>query len=419
MTDDVGLLLRRAGFGPTPAELVAARQSGYAKTLANLVEPVGPDLGATAASIPPLPPDPFAELPAATPEQAEKAHAERARQAQQIARWWLDRMVVADHQAVERLQFFWQGHWATRVAAVQQSLAQHRTLREARDFNDMAHRMINDRALVYWLDGQHNKKGAPNENLAREFFELFTLGIGNYTEKDIKEAARALTGYRVALDREELVFDPPHHDNGLKTILGKTANFDPPRLVDLVLKQKATPRFIAARMWYRYASSAQPIPGPVRERMAAAFPRPLLMLRAMFEDEAFKATAGTMVKPPIEWLTGALRQLGLRPSNFDAATFDRLYWSLDSLGQRPFAPPSVGGWPSGTAWLTSAAVNVKLSVARTLADLAGPEHLTPESVAYALCIEKWTDRTYAVLRDVTDARLLLALGLVSPEYQVT
>ena len=419
MTDDVGLLLRRAGFGPTPAELAAARQSGYSRALTALVAPTGPDVGATAAPMPVLGPDPFAALPEPTPEQAERAHGLRREQTEQLTRWWLDRIVVADHQASERLLFFWQGHWATRVPSAQLTLGQHRTLRESRDFVDMAHRMIGDRALNLWLDGQHNVKGAPNENLARELCELFVLGIGHYTEKDVKQAARALTGYRVALDKEKLIFDPPLHDNGRKTILGRTASFTPAGLVDLLLEQEACPRFIATRMWFRYASSADQIPERVRERMAAAFPHPMSMLQAMFSDESFRATAGTLVKPPIEWFAGALRQLGLRPAHLDATRFDRFYWALEALGQRPFAPPSVGGWPAGTAWLTSAAANGKLSIAKELADLANPGPMTPESVAYLLCVDKWTDRTYAAMRGVKDARLLLTLGLVSPEYQVT
>ncbi|WP_173070608.1 DUF1800 domain-containing protein [Phytohabitans houttuyneae] len=419
MTGDVALLLRRAGFGPTAAELAAAQQSGYERTVSALVAPVGPDVGATDAPIPVLGLDPFARLLTPTPAQTERAHAQRRVQLESISRWWLDRMVVASHQAVERLQFFWQGHWATKLGSAQLMLGQHRALRGSRDFVDMAHRMVNDRALVYWLDGQHNKKNAPNENLARELFELFVLGIGQYTEKDIKEAARTLTGYRVVLDKDALVFDPQHHDNGRKTILGTTADFDPHSLVDLLVKQRACPRFIATRMWYRYASSSEPIPERVRESMAAAFPKPMAMLRVLFEDDAFQATRGTMVKQPVEWFVGALRQLGLRPVRLKPEVFTRLYWALESLGQRPFAPPSVGGWPAGTAWLTSAAANVKLAMAKQLADLVAPSRMTPEDVAYILCVDKWTDRTYAVLRGERDARLLLTLGLVSPEYQVT
>jgi uncharacterized protein (DUF1800 family) len=419
MTDDVGLLLRRAGFGPVPAELAAARQSGYARTLEALITPPGPDVGATNAPMPALGPDPFADLLNPTGTQAEKAYARRNTETQLITRWWLDRMVVADHQAFERLQFFWQGHWATRVGSAQLTLGQHRTLRESRDFREMAHRMVGDRALNHWLDGQHNIKSAPNENLARELMELFVLGIGNYTEKDVKQAARALTGYRVALDKDALIFDPQNHDGGRKTILGATASFGPQTLVDLLLKQKSCPRFLATRMWYRYASWTDPIPDRVRERMVAAFPHPMPMLRALFEDESFRATAGSMVKQPIEWFVGALRQLGVRPASFEPVMLDRFYWALDALGQRPFAPPSVGGWPAGTAWLTSAAANGKLAIAKELVELADPGRMTPESVASTLCIDKWTDRTYAVLRDVQDARLLLTLGLASPEYQVT
>ncbi|WP_173166149.1 DUF1800 family protein [Phytohabitans suffuscus] len=416
---DVALLLRRAGFGPTAAELAAATQTGYGPTVSGLFAPVGPDVGATDAPMPKLGLDPFARLLTPTPAQTEKAHAQRKSQLELISRWWLDRMVVAHHQAVEKLQFFWQGHWATKVGSAQLMLGQHKALRNSRDFVEMAHRMVGDRALVYWLDGQHNKKNAPNENLARELCELFLLGIGRYTEKDVKEAARALTGYRVALDKEELVFDPQHHDNGAKTILGKTADFNPRGLVDLLLKQPACPRFIATRLWYRYASSSEPVPEGVREAMAAQFPRPMAMLRALFEDEAFAETRGTMVKQPVEWFVGALRQLGLRPVRLKPEEFTRLYWALESLGQRPFAPPSVGGWPAGTAWLTSAAANVKLAIAKQLADLVDPSRLTPEDVAYLLCVDKWTDRTYAVLRGVREPRLLLTLGLVSPEYQVT
>ncbi|MEV1288032.1 DUF1800 domain-containing protein [Micromonospora sp. NPDC049679] len=422
MTDDVALLLRRAGFGPTAAELAAARQSGYSATLSALVAPPGPDVGATTAPVPELGPDPYVGLPSPTPAERAKADGARKTQTMQVTRWWLDRMIVANHQAVEKLLFFWHGHWATSVSKVRSAqlmLTQHRTLRNARDFGDMAHRMVVDPALVYWLDGQHNKKDAPNENLARELFELFILGIGQYTERDVKEASRALTGWRAVLDSDRLVFDPQHHDTGSKTILGTTGNFNASRVVDLLLKQKACPRFIASRLWFRYASSTDPIPERVREEMAAAFPAPMSMLRALFEADAFRATRHTMVKQPVEWLVGAIRQLGLRPAHLRQDTFTQLYNSLDGLGQRPFAPPSVGGWPAGPAWLTSAAAPIKLNVAHTLAGLANPGRLTPEDVAYILCVDKWTDRTYAVLRDVRDARLLLTLGLVSPEYQVT
>ncbi|MGC4768720.1 DUF1800 domain-containing protein [Micromonospora sp. DT44] len=422
MTDDIVLLLRRAGFGPTAAEVGAARQLGYAATLTGMVAPGGPDVGATSARVPDLGPDPFIGL--ARPTDAQRAEGDRRRTEQTVslARWWLDRMTVADHQAVEKLVFFWHGHWATSVAKVrspQLMLGQLHAFRGARDFAELAQHMVLDRALVYWLDGQHNKKAAPNENLARELFELFMLGVGQYTEQDVKEAGRALTGWRVILDRESLVSDPQHRDTGRKKVLGVTANFDAHSLVDLLLEQPTCRRFIASRLWYRYASATQPIPGRIRDAMAEAFPAPMAMLRVLFADEAFQATRGTMVLQPVEWLVGAMRQLGVRPAAMTEQVFTQIYWAMEALGQRPLAPPSVGGWPAGAAWLTSAAAQVRLKIASMLVGLVQPGSLTPEAVAQLLCVERWTNRTYAVLRDARDDRMKLTLGLVSPEYLVT
>ncbi|MFC0533239.1 DUF1800 domain-containing protein [Phytohabitans kaempferiae] len=422
MTDDVALLLQRAGFGPTAAELSAARQAGYATTVAGLTVPAGPDIGATSAPIPDLGLDPYAETPNPTQAQRVRSDDIRGEQNERISRWWLDRMTVANHQAVEKLLFFWHGHWATSVTKVKSAqlmLAQHVTIRQSRDFGDMARRMVVDPALVYWLDGQLNTKASANENLGRELLELFLLGIGQYTEQDVKAAGRALTGWRIDLRRARSTLVASEHDGGAKTILGRTADFDAQSLVDHLLRQPACRRFIASRLWFRYGSSTQPIPESTLERMSAAFPRPLAMLRALFADESLHTTRGTMVKQPVEWLVGAMRQLGVRPAGMPDETFRQILAGMNGLGQRPFAPPSVGGWTSGAAWLTSAAAQVRLSLAGKLASLLTPERLTPEDVAYILCIDKWTNRTYAVLRDVRNSRLLLTLGLVSPEYLVT
>ncbi|MEO3748137.1 DUF1800 domain-containing protein [Plantactinospora sp. B5E13] len=422
MTDDVALLLRRAGFGPTAAELSAARQSGYAATLERLVTPPGPDVGASSAPLPDIGPDPHANLPNPTRAQHERADRMRKAQAERIERWWLDRMAVADHQAREKLVFFWHGHWATsvdKVCSAQFMLTQHRTFRTARDVVDLAHRMVEDQALIYWLDGQHNKKDAPNENLARELFELFLLGIGRYTERDVKEAGRALTGWRVILEQETPVFDRQRHDPGTKTILGVTSRFTAHSLVDLLLNHPECPRFVASRLWFRYASSTEPVPERTRDRMVEAFPDPMRMLRALFTDEAFPATANGLVKQPVEWLVGAMRQLGLRMSGLSVEVATDLLWKMRVLGQLPFAPPSVGGWPAGTAWLTSAAAQSRITLAGRLADLVRPTRLTPEGLAQLLCLPGWTNRTYEVLRTVQDPRQLLVLGLNSPEYLVT
>jgi uncharacterized protein (DUF1800 family) len=419
---DVALLLRRAGFGPTAAQVAAARTAGYEATVAALTEPTGPDLGATSTPVPDLPDDPFFGLTDPTPAQRMAGDAERRRLTTLITRWWLDRMIVADHQAREKLVFFWHGHWATSIRKVIRSqlmLRQYRTLSSTVDFRVMAHAMVSDPALVYWLDGQLNSRTAPNENLARELMELFILGIGNYTERDVKEAGRALTGWKIDYDGVRTWFSPVSHDDGRKTILGARRRFDAPRLVDHLLDHKACPRFLAARLWLRYGSSQLPLPAGARDAMVAAFPDSMAMLRALLTHGSFDDTAGTLVKQPVEWFVGAMRQLGLRLGTLPPETVEELLAGLDRMGQLPFAPPSVAGWPAGHSWLTISAAQTRLILAGRLAQLIRPGRLTPDDLAQLLAVPGWTDRTLATLKEIDDPRLMVIIGLSSPEYVVS
>jgi len=422
MANDAALLLRRAGFGPTSAELAAARATGYDATLVRLTAPTGPDLGALSTPMPRLGPDPFTGLAAPTVAQRAEADAERHRQRLLITGWWLDRLIVADHQTFEKLVFFWHGHWATSIKKVirpRSMMAQHATLRSSMDFSVMAHKMVEDPALVYWLDGQLNTRAAPNENLARELMELFMLGIGHYTEQDIKEAGRALTGWKIEYDTPVTYFSTASHASGRKTILGARKDFDAHSLVDHLLRQKQCPRFIAARLWFRYASHSRPIPTSTQQRMVAAFPNSMAMLRALFTDDEFGTTSGKLVKQPVEWFVGAMRQLGLRLGTFPAAMVEQIFKDLELMGQLPFAPPSVGGWPAGPSWFTARAAQVRLSLAGRLTAAIKVDRLNADSLADLLAIDRWTDRTYSILKTMTDPRQLLTLGLASPEYLVT
>jgi uncharacterized protein (DUF1800 family) len=423
MTDELLLLLHRAGFGPTAAELAMARKDGYATTLAKLFTPGAPDRGASATPAPQLGVDYFADRPNTTQAERDLGNELRRDQVRQITIWWLDRMTLADHQAIEKLVFFWHGHWATSVEAIRSAqlmMRQHRTMRGAADFGAMARAMVVDPALNYWLDGHLNTRQSPNENLARELMELFTLGIGNYSENDVKEAGRALTGWQVDLGQEICRFDPKRHDPGPKTILGMTKAFTAASLVDMLLQHKETPRFIASRLWLRYGSSTMPIPKRTHNEVAAAYPAPMAMLRALMQDDAFRATtAGTLVKQPVEWMVGAMRQLGLRLSAMPPDVVTKMLKLLRDMGQVPFAPPNVGGWPSGASWLTSAAAQLRLEMAATLANQINVERISAEELAETLCVGAWSNRTHAVLREVKDPRRLITLGLASPEYLVT
>jgi uncharacterized protein (DUF1800 family) len=435
-------LLRRATFGPRAEEVDAAERAGFDATLNALLAPPAADAGA-ARTPPPA---------AATPESGDKAA--RRDQVRVATLWWLDRMVQADHQLPEKLTFFWHGHWATSVQKVKVAslmVNQWQTLRTnaTGDFGAMLKAMLRDPALIIWLDGQKNTSKAPNENLARELMELFTLGIGNYGETDVREGARALTGWQVQdtkaqgqdtkaqgqdvkaqIQDSKATLNAKRHDDKEKTILGQTGPFDADGFADILLAQPANAAFLASRLWYRYASG-EPIPTGTRDRLAAACgPGHDLkaLVRALFADPEFDRTSGQLVKQPVEWAVGAMRQLGVRPGELPDQQRRQLLAALDALGQLPFQPPSVGGWPAGTAWLTTSSVPVKLRTAQFLATKAAPDTIAKltavppaqrsDALARLLVVDNFTERTRAILDLTTDPRQLIALGLASPEYAV-
>ena len=434
---DVRHLLRRATLGPTAAEVDAAVTAGYDAALAALLTPAGTDPGATATPVPVSGPDP---RPAGTPgtdrAAAQAARAAAREQVRTITAWWLERMVAARYGWVEALTFFWHGHFATSVQKVRSAalmLGQQRTFRDLGhgDFGALLGAMLRDPALVLWLDGQRNTRTAPNENLAREVMELFTLGIGHYSEADVRAAARALTGWRLDRGTGGLTLDPARHDSGTKTILGRTGDIDTAGFAAILLAQPAHAEFLAARMWYRFASG-DPVPPDTLARLAGAY-RPArdvtALARAVFTDPAFPGTARGLVKAPVQWLVGALRQLGVRPSALPVPVARALPAGLTALGQTLFAPPSVGGWPAGTAWLTTSATQQRLRLGTLLAGHADPAVTAAlsgtgtagrvDALARLLVLDGFTDRTRGVLeRAGCDPARLLALGLASPEYAV-
>jgi uncharacterized protein (DUF1800 family) len=346
-------------------------------------------------------------------------------------------MATAPRQLAEKLVYFWHGHWATSVQKVKSAtlmLRQLQTLRQygAGDFGVLVKAMLRDPALILWLDGDQNTSKAPNENLGRELMELFTLGIGNYTESDVKAAARALTGWTVDQSSLTAVFVPRRHDSGAKTILGQTADFDADSYADLLVAQSANAVFLADRLWFRFGSG-QPLPAVSQDRLVAAY-RPdrdvTALLRALFADEAFTATTGQLIKQPVEWLIGAVRQLDVSLATVSDAQRKQLVGGLTSLGQVPLRPPSVGGWPAGAAWLTTSSLQVRLRLATALAAVAGPSAVAAissgstgdklDGLARLLAVDAWTDRTKAALTPAAGTpRTLLALGLASPEYTVS
>jgi uncharacterized protein (DUF1800 family) len=280
--------------------------------------------------------------------------------------------------------------------------------------------------MLLWLDAQQNTVRAPNENLARESMELFLLGIGHYTEDDVRAAARALTGWTVDRTTGTARLAPRRHDGGTKTILGASQNFDADSFVDLVLSQPASPRFIAGRLWFRLVSATPP-PSDVLDRLATAYgPTRSIhgLLTALVAEPSFIDSAQTLVKQPVEWLVGLLRALSLRPDQLPAKA---LLAGLRALGQVPFEPPNVGGWPADTAWLTTSAALTRLHLAQLVSAKADVTSITKlstsaraEAVRRLLGVDAWTARTTAALAKVTDnPRYLLAIAACAPEFTVS
>ena len=326
-------LLRRLTFGPTAAEVDAAARAAPDALLDRVLAP------APLPALPDLGPDPFGALaPGASREDRQQARRAVRPQVAEATWWWLRRM--AGGGAAEKLTFFWHGHWATSVQKVRSAplmLGQQQAFRRygSGDTGPLVRAMLRDPALILWLDGQRNTRRAPNENLARELMELFTLGVGRYSEADVKAGARVLTGWRVdrAAGRAELV--ARRHDDTAVTLLGATVG-DVDAYADLLVRHPAHVPFIAGRLWLRYGSATAPAPAVTGRDVTG-------MLRTLVTAPAFAATRGQLVKQPVEWLVGAVRQLGIDLGAVAAGQRGPILGALRSLGQVPFRSPSVGG----------------------------------------------------------------------------
>ncbi len=423
LTEDQAIrrLLDRYGFGAGGAELADARRAGWRATLSTRLSGDSDDSSAT------LPPElaPYQRIgkdadPAAKKERKQQLRQDRTA----LTVWWLDRMVASSAPLTERLTWFWHGHFATSLQKVRDPrlmLAQNETLRRLGrgDFRNLARAMIIDPAMLIWLDGNDNTAKAANENLAREFLELFTLGHGNYSEDDIKGAARALTGWKLNRKTGTAKLNPKNHATGDKTILGKTADFDAATFVDHVVAQPASPRFLVSRLWFRLINAEPPDEATVERLVTAYGPERDIaaLLNAIAAEDAFADSATTLVKQPVEWLVGLLRGAGVRPSKLPAKQQKKLITLLTGMGQQPFRPPSVGGWPAGAAWLSTAAARSRIELA-TMISKAAADEVAGVEPADVLGLDRVSSRTAAAIK-AAPVQTRLAVAACSPEYVVS
>jgi uncharacterized protein (DUF1800 family) len=306
-------------------------------------------------------------------------------------------------------------------------LKQNQTFRKHAlgNFRDFSQEMLLDGALQVWLDGNENTLKAPNENLAREMMELFVLGVNRYTEKDVKELSRALTGYQVPRSTGVVTLNERRRDTGAVTILGKTAVMTGPEAIAHLVDQPNCQKFLSERIWYRFISSTEPLPKTHPMVSALAGKDIKKGLTALLNGKDLANPKNSIVKAPVEWFVAVCKALELTPSKLDS--YSKLNGFFDKLAQIPFSPPNVGGWPTDEAWLSSASAQFRIVFASWLvkqADLSSIEAIAPDKrVAYLadlLAVPEWTARTSVALDDLKkNLPRLVALAICSPEYVVS
>jgi uncharacterized protein (DUF1800 family) len=377
-------LLERAGFGGTPQDVERLARMTPAQAVKSLVryqhtpDKFTPfqDSGSHDAGL-----EPFAvsrpaatDLAKATGESlGVKVKPEGNRKAQQVADrylywlrasrlethrlgyWWANRMLTTPRPFQEKMTLFWHGHFATteeKVRDYRKLQIQNELLRQhaTGKFRDLLVAVAKDPAMLAFLDAGVNLKGAPNENFAREIMELFTMGVGNYTEQDIKEAARAFTGWNY--QGLKFVINPSQHDDGVKTVLNQSGRFNGEQVIDIVLAQPVTAEFIAGKL-YRYfvredlsVSHQQQLGKLLRDSRydTAAFMETVLLSKDFYSDDS----VATRIKSPVELVISTYKKMGLQAvpgiPDFNEQT--------ELLSQKLFYPPNVAGWAHGRSWIT-------------------------------------------------------------------
>ncbi|MEM7577877.1 MAG: DUF1800 domain-containing protein [Planctomycetota bacterium] len=376
-------LAMRAGFGGTPAQLVAVHDYGLEAAVEGFLRPappVSPPDSISSDVVSPLDREDQMALRRARGEDAQqlRQQIQRRRLTQRrddrqmfrdLQHWWVGRLLDPPASLHERMVLLWHNHFATGHRSVRDTFLmwrQHAMFREqAFDFASLAQGIVRDPAMLKYLNNDRNRRAAPNENLARELLELFMLGAGNYRESDIKEGARALTGYSV--DDDDFQFRKFFHDAQKKTILGRTGDFDGDDFVDLLLRQDACARFVAHKLydhfvfdvgddWAKVSRDRQAVIRALGKRVKRHAYDLAPVLRELFTSRHFydAANVGRKIKSPSQFLAGTARSVNTPPRR--TATLNN---AMEQMGMSLFDPPSVNGWDGGRAWINTSTLFVR------------------------------------------------------------
>jgi uncharacterized protein (DUF1800 family) len=348
----VAHLHRRAAFGATRADLLRDLKVGPQASMDRLFRPAEPTTDDKEA---------FAAL---------RGGAIASGDAERLKAFWLYCMLYGKDPLREKLTLFWHGHFATslrKVGNVGFMLTQNELFRQHAlgNFAELLTGIITDPAMLIWLDGASSNKKRPNENFAREFLELFTVGVGHYTEKDIREAARAFTGWGRSGNQQfgeapAFRFDPAQFDDGCKTFLGQTGAWKPADIVRITLEQPACAEFLCRKLYKFLVNEAQDPPADVLKPLAQEFRSSKYSIRHVVEvilrSRHFysKAAIRQRIKSPVEYSAGLVRLL--EPAERSDIPLLAVAVACDRQGQEMFAPPNVKGWDGGRTWVNSTTV---------------------------------------------------------------
>jgi uncharacterized protein (DUF1800 family) len=376
-------LLRRFGLGASEAELDYYLKDGLSGAIDKLLDYEKTDEGF------------------AVPIEQFRQQNNNNLNPQALGGWWAVRLIMTQRPLQEKMTLFWHDHFATSASKVQGGMlmyAQNELLRAnaTGNFQTLLLEVSKDPAMLYWLDNQDNVKNKPNENFAREVMELFTLGIGNYSEKDIAEAARAFTGWSLRRTRPtpekpagaDFLFRPALHDDGEKSVLGKTGDLGGEDVIAHLCGMPRTAEYLTLKIWEWFA---YPKPEPALvSRLAGKFRADNLSIKTLLREvmkspEFYSAKAERAVyKNPVDFCITSLRQLGFssvlaEAIKADAPTQNRgrlapaqaAYQTMKAMGMQLFFPPDVAGWDSGPAWITSATMVERISWADRIFGVGG------------------------------------------------
>ncbi len=432
----VAHLYRRAAFGASASMVTELSKRGWSELVSELLDGLSRrDVTGDRVPLPHLTTIPESNVPGYTFDGWQEFV--------NLVTWWIERMVQTETPLREKLVLLLHDQFPTsweKVGWASLMYAQNQIFRTRGpgNFQELVTAVAQDPAMLIWLDTGTDHKHSPNENFARELMERFTMGVGHYTEEDVRQSARCFTGWQLDFTSGEFYVNPYDHDDGVKTFLGHRGNLSGDDIIEIVTHTAASPNWVVSRLFSWLAYPVTPTSGVVHE-LAKAYAKNLniseLLEAILLHPEFVSRTARQgLVKQPIEYVVSALRQLGLDTAALPEGS---LFYYLGQLGQLPFAPPTVGGWGQNDYWLTTTAASTYLQLAQMLASFADLTHIEDlngkpadqiGAVSDLLAVPQWTKRTYQGLASLGShlrqdggswpAQQLVTLALVSPEFML-